>query len=60
VPTFWTQYTDVTEPDGVHVYSVNVDPDFSNCLDGLICVDLELADCNHGKTWGLGLLFTHK
>lgn len=40
VPTLYKQYTDVTEADGVHFLGFNVDPDFSNCIDGLICVDL--------------------
>lgn len=40
VPTLYKQYTDVCEPGGVEFLSFNVDPDFSNCIDGLICVDL--------------------
>ncbi|MCP5141152.1 MAG: GNAT family N-acetyltransferase [Chromatiales bacterium] len=40
VPTLYKQYTDVAEADGIHFLAFNVDPDFSNCVDGLICVDL--------------------
>jgi putative hemolysin len=41
VPTLYKQYADVCEPDGVHFLGFNVDPEFSNCIDGLICVDLD-------------------
>jgi hypothetical protein len=40
VPTLYNQYTEVCDPEGVHFLGFNVDPDFSNCIDGLICVDL--------------------
>lgn len=40
VPTLYKQYTDVCEPGGVEFLAFNIDPDFSNCVDGLICVDL--------------------
>lgn len=41
VPTLYKQYTDVCEEGGVHFLGFNIDPEFSNCVDGLICVDLE-------------------
>lgn len=41
VPTLYKQYTDIAEPGGVEFLGFNVDPDFSNCIDGLICVDLQ-------------------
>lgn len=40
VPTLYKQYTDVTEAGGTHFLGFNVDPEFSNVVDGLICVDL--------------------
>jgi hypothetical protein len=42
VPTLYKQYTEVCEPGGAQFLAFNVDPDFSNCIDGLICVDLAL------------------
>ncbi|MEN8166990.1 MAG: GNAT family N-acetyltransferase, partial [Pseudomonadota bacterium] len=40
VPTLYKQYSDICEPGGAQFLAFNVDPDFSNCIDGLICVDL--------------------
>jgi hypothetical protein len=40
VPTLYKQYVDVCEQDGVRFAGFNVDPDFSNCIDGLVIVDL--------------------
>lgn len=40
VPTLFKQYTEVFSEGGVHFLSFNLDPDFSNCIDGLICTDL--------------------
>ena len=42
VPTLYKQYTDVYEVGGAQFLAFNVDPDFSNCIDGLICADLAL------------------
>jgi len=42
VPTLYKQYTDVYEAGGAQFLAFNVDPDFSNCIDGLICADLTL------------------
>lgn len=40
VPTLYKQYTDVCEEGGAQFLAFNVDPDFSNCIDGLVCVEL--------------------
>jgi len=40
VPTLYKQYVDVCEQDGVQFADFNVDPDFSNCIDGLVIVDI--------------------
>ena len=41
VPTLFKQYTELCEPGGVQFLSFSVDPDFNNCIDGLVLVDLE-------------------
>ena len=41
VPTLYKQYTDVFEEGGVQFLAFNVDPDFSNCIDGLVCTELD-------------------
>ncbi|EHI48844.1 putative hemolysin [SAR116 cluster alpha proteobacterium HIMB100] len=40
VPTLYKQYTAVCETGGVRFSAFNVDPQFSYCVDGLVCVDL--------------------
>lgn len=41
VPTLYKQYTETYEPDGVAFLAFNVDPDFNDCIDGLVVADLE-------------------
>jgi len=42
VPTLYKQYTEMCQEDGVHFLDFNIDPDFANCIDGLVVVDLNL------------------
>ncbi|MGB1111290.1 MAG: GNAT family N-acetyltransferase, partial [Gammaproteobacteria bacterium] len=39
VPTLYKQYTDLCEEPGSRFLGFNIDPDFANCVDGLILVD---------------------
>jgi len=40
VPVLYKQYTELCEPGGARFLAFGVDPDFANCVDGLIQVDL--------------------
>lgn len=40
VPTLYKQYTELCDPGGVQFLSFGVDPDFNDCIDGLVLVDL--------------------
>jgi putative hemolysin len=40
VPTLVKQYSEVCEPDGVSYIAFNRDPDFNDCIDGLVMIDL--------------------
>ncbi|NUZ11327.1 lysophospholipid acyltransferase family protein [Pseudoalteromonas sp. McH1-7] len=40
VPTLFKQYTELCEAQGVNFLSFSIDPDFNNCIDGLVLVDL--------------------
>ncbi|MDF1691349.1 MAG: lysophospholipid acyltransferase family protein [Zhongshania sp.] len=40
VPTLFKQYTELCEPGGVSFAAFNVDPDFADCIDGLVLVDI--------------------
>ena len=46
VPTLYKQYTELCEPGGVSFSGFNVDPEFANCVDGLIVVDLTMLKAN--------------
>ncbi|MCB1667968.1 MAG: lysophospholipid acyltransferase family protein [Pseudomonadales bacterium] len=53
VPTLYKQYTEICEPGGVQFAGFNVDPHFSNCVDGLIIVDLtKLKPSKHQRYIG--------
>lgn len=41
VPTLYKQYTEVYETGETQFQAFNVDPDFSNCIDGLVCAGLD-------------------
>jgi len=41
VPTLYKQYSELCEDGGVNFQGFNIDPDFSNCVDGLIVVEIE-------------------
>jgi putative hemolysin len=40
VPTLYKQYSELTEAGGVEFLAFGIDPEFANCLDGLVFVDL--------------------
>jgi len=41
VPTLYKQYSDLCDADGVNFIDFNIDADFSDCIDGLVMVDLQ-------------------
>lgn len=51
VPTLFKQYTELCEPGGVKFLSFSVDPDFNNCIDGLVLVDLEKVKASKAKRY---------
>lgn len=40
VPTLFKQYSDLCEEDGVTFYDFGVDPDFGDCVDSVVWVDM--------------------
>jgi putative hemolysin len=40
VPPLYKHYMEAAYPDGVHVAAFNVDPEFGDCVDGFVLVDL--------------------
>ncbi|MFT7860970.1 MAG: lysophospholipid acyltransferase family protein [Sulfurimonas sp.] len=41
VPTLYKQYSDLCEQDGIKFCAYNVDPDFSDCIDSFIVVEID-------------------
>ncbi|XQW84512.1 GNAT family N-acyltransferase [Thalassotalea piscium] len=42
VPTLYKQYSELCEPGGVKFLCFNIDPDFNNCIDGLVMTDVSM------------------
>lgn len=42
IPTLYKQYSELCEPGGAQFLDFNIDPDFSDCVDGLVLVDTHL------------------
>ncbi|MBE1274272.1 GNAT family N-acyltransferase [Enterovibrio baiacu] len=40
IPTLYKQYSELCEPGGVQFIDFNIDPDFADCIDGLVMVDI--------------------
>lgn len=41
IPTLYKQYSELCEEDGVEFHGFNIDPNFSNCIDGFILVHVD-------------------
>ncbi len=41
VPTLYKQYSELCEEGGIKFCGFNIDPDFSDCIDGFIIVDVQ-------------------
>ncbi len=46
IPPLYKQYSELCEPGGVQFIDFGCDPDFNNCVDGLVLVDLTLLKAN--------------
>ncbi|NMP30778.1 lysophospholipid acyltransferase family protein [Thalassotalea sp. M1531] len=42
IPTLYKQYSEIAEAGGVKFLSFNIDPDFNDCIDGLVLVDIQM------------------
>lgn len=40
IPTLYKQYSELCEPGGVKFLAFGTDPDFADCIDGLVLVDI--------------------
>lgn len=58
VPTLYKQYAEVAEPGGVRFLDFGVDPDFSNCVDGLVLVDVHKLKAHKRERYMPGYAFS--
>ena len=53
VPALYKQYADLTKPGGTRFLGFNIDPDFNDCVDGLVVVDIKEMSTLKRKRYGL-------
>jgi hypothetical protein len=53
VPTLYKQYTELSNPGGTVFHGFNIDPDFNDCVDGLVVVDITNMNPVKRKRFGL-------
>jgi hypothetical protein len=53
VPVLYKQYTELTEKGGTEFLGFNIDPMFSDCIDGLVVVDITQITPLKKKRYGL-------
>ena len=51
VPTLYKQYTELCENGGAKFLAFNIDPDFNNCIDGFILVDVGTIKDSHKQRY---------
>jgi len=53
VPALYKQYADLTTQGGTRFLGFNIDPDFNDCVDGLVVVDIKEMSTQKRKRYGL-------
>jgi len=53
VPALYKQYADLTNQGGTRFLGFNIDPDFNDCVDGLVVVDIQQMSAQKQKRYGL-------
>ncbi|MFT7372982.1 MAG: putative hemolysin [Oleiphilaceae bacterium] len=53
VPSLYKQYADLTTQGGTRFLGFNIDPDFNDCVDGLVVVDIREMSAQKRKRYGL-------
>lgn len=53
VPTLYKQYSELCEAGGAQFLSFNIDPDFGDCIDGLVVVDIDKICASKAKRYHL-------
>jgi len=53
VPVLYKQYAELSKPGGTQFLGFNIDPDFNDCVDGLVVVDINQMSELKRKRYGL-------
>jgi len=53
VPVLYKQYAELTKPGGTRFLGFSIDPDFNDCIDGLVVVDIDEMSEKKRKRYGL-------
>ncbi len=53
VPALYKQYTELCTPGGALFHGFNIDPDFNDCVDGLVIVDISQLTSTKRRRYGL-------
>lgn len=53
VPTLYKQYSELCNPGGTQFHGFNIDPDFNDCVDGMVVVDIANMTELKKKRFGL-------
>jgi hypothetical protein len=53
VPVLYKQYTELTDKGGTEFLGFNIDPNFNDCIDGLVVVDITKITAQKSKRYGL-------
>ncbi len=51
MPTLFKQYSELCETGGVVFFGFNIDPDFADCVDGLVMLDVEKLKSSKRKRY---------
>jgi len=51
VPTLYKQYSDLCDNGGIKFCAYNIDPDFSNCIDSFILIDISKIKSSQKKRY---------
>lgn len=54
IPALYKQYSEICEPGGVQFVDFNIDADFSDCIDGLVVVDINKLKATKRKRYFAG------
>jgi putative hemolysin len=56
VPVMFKRYTELCEAEGIKFLDFNIDKNFSNCVDGLIILEIDKIKNSYKQRYGIGIV----